>query len=730
MRRPWGADRREAHIQAGDIPSACPSWGGVWLLGRAGVFDPPCEEVKSVNKKISQLLTPRYGLYFLVMVAFALANLLFARWDVAALELTVVLLIYAVHWRTMVLRRRDTARYLEQWLGNMDGATRDSALNCPLPVVMFRPESGEVLWSSDRFLRITGDQEGLFDTKMSDLVPDFDGQWLLEGKNECPTEVRLGHRRYQVFGSVTRPAAGEEEAGMLATTYWLDITDLADTRDTYKATRPVVALLLLDNYEDTLKGQDDSVRSAMLNQISQRFAQWIEGTEGIFTRLDRDRYLFIFEQRHLARFQQEKFSLLDSVREVQSPNGIPVTVSIGMGLDGATLVENYRFASLSVEMALSRGGDQAVVKNRFNFEFYGGRAKETEKRTKVKSRVMASALGKLVADASSVMVMGHHSADMDAVGAAVGVCAIARRKGIAHYIVRESGPTPADELYRRVEGMAEYQGVYLDQEEAMLRADSRTLLVVVDTNRPEQVSSRELLSSCNKVAVIDHHRRAATYIEGAALNFHEPYASSASELVTELIGYLMEPEELLRGEAEALMAGLMLDTKNFTLRTGGRTFEAAALLRRAGADTAELKKLFQTDLTDTVAKYGIIQNAWTYRQDIAIASVDHNVGRVSAAQAADELLNIAGINTSFVLYPEDGRVILSARSMGETNVQVILEALGGGGNAGAAGAQIPDATVSEVTQSLIAVLDRYFERDSSQEESPGDDDKKAQSAPK
>ena len=674
------------------------------------------KEVDGVNNKLAQLLAPRFGLYFLVMAAFAIISFLLHRPDVAVAELIVVALLFAVYYSTMVRRKKAAASYLEELMGSMDEATRDSTLNCPLPVVMFRPDTDEVVWSNDRFLEIAGDREGVFDTKMADLVPSFDGRWLLEGKNECPAEVSLGERRYQVFGNVAR-TAGQEE-GALATTYWIDVTELANTRDIYKATRPVVAILLLDNYEDTIKSQEDNVRSAMLSDINQRFTQWVGDTGGIFCRLDRDRYLFLFEEQYLADYKADRFSILDSIREVQSPSGIPVTLSIGIGLDGDTLSEMFRFASLSAEMALSRGGDQAVLKNRFNFEFCGGRAKETEKRTKVKSRVMASALGELVADASCVFVMGHKSADMDAVGAAVGVCAIARKKGVSHYIVRESGATPADELYRRVSGMEEYRNRFLDSQEALLRADSRSLLVVVDTNRPEQVCSQELLTSCNKVAVIDHHRRAATYIEGAALNFHEPYASSASELVTELISYIMDPADLLRGEAEALMAGLMLDTKNFTMRTGGRTFEAAAFLRRAGGDTGAVRKLFQTDLADTIAKYDIIQNARMYRQDVAIAPVDHTVGRVTAAQAADELLNIAGINTSFVLYPDGDRIILSARSINETNVQVIVEELGGGGNGGAAGAQIQGKTLDEVTELLTAALDRYFAEDDSEE--PGE----------
>lgn len=678
-----------------------------------GLLGLPRKEVCAVYQKLTRMLAPRIGLYFGVMLAFCGVTALLGRRDAAAVELLVVGALFVAFLASGMRRQKEADRYLKELLDNMDQATRDSTLNCPLPLVMFRPDTDEVVWSNERFLRLTGDREGLFDTHLSELAPSFDSRWLLEGKSECPEEVELGGRRYQVFGDVARPAAGKDEA-VLATTYWLDVTELSETRDIHNATRPVLALLLLDNYEDAIKNQDENIRSAMLSNIVQRLTDWAERSHGAFLRLDRDRYLCLFEEQYLADYKAEKFSLLDSVREVVNPAGIAATVSIGIGVDGDTFDELYRFANLSVEMALSRGGDQAVIKNRFNFEFYGGRSKEAERRTKVKSRVMASAMGELVADASCVLVMGHKAPDMDAVGAAVGVCAIARMKGIPHYIVREPSPTPADELYDRISKLPQYDGVLLDSLEAMVRADSQSLLVVVDTNRPEQVQDQELLASCNKVAVIDHHRRAATYIEGAALNFHEPYASSASELVAELIAYLMEPTDLLPGEAQAMMAGLMLDTKNFTMRTGGRTFEAAAMLRRAGGDTGEVRKLFQTGLEDTVAKYGVIQAAKLYRPDIAIAAVDRAVGRVTAAQAADELLNIAGISASFVLYPDGDRVILSARSIGATNVQVIVEALGGGGNAAAAGAQIPGRTVDEVRRELTAVLDSYFD-DSNEE---------------
>ena len=469
---------------------------------------------------------------------------------------------------------------------------------------------------------------------------------------------------------------------------------------------------MLDNYEELMKGIPDNARSALRSEIDQRLDQWAAPAQGLFCRYDRDRYLFLFEEHFLAQFQEGKFSVLDAVHEVVSPNGLPATVSIGIGRDADTLEELFQYASLSVEMALSRGGDQAVIKNKFNFEFYGGRTKELEKRTKVKSRVMANALGELVADASRVFVMGHKFPDLDCIGAAAGVCAIARKKGTPVNIVKEAGQTPASEMMEKLSQLPEYQGVFLSVQDAILAADVNALLVVVDTNRPEQVVSQDLLESSSKVAVIDHHRRAATYIANAALNFHEPYASSASELVTELLQYLLESADLRKAEAEALLAGITLDTKQFTMRTGSRTFEAAAFLRRSGADTGDVKKLFQNDLEGTIARYDIIQNARMYRNDIAVARVDHPVGRITAAQAADELLNISGIDTSFVLFPDgEGRVILSARSMGDVNVQVILEKLGGGGNAATAGAQVPGKSVDEVTKDLLRAIDQYLEEE-------------------
>ncbi len=412
-------------------------------------------------------------------------------------------------------------------------------------MVIFRPENDEVIWSNDLFLRITGEREHLFDTKITSAVPGFDTRWLMEGKTECPSTVMIDDRKFTVFGHMARTKSGRSSASIIATTYWVDVTEDLALKDLYYGSRPVVAILTIDNYDDLCRGLNDNARSALRSAVDEQIELWTKPTNGLVLRYDRDRYLFIFEEQYLTALQEAKFALLDAVRKINSTNGLPASMSIGIGMD-TDFAELLQFASLATEMALSRGGDQAVIKNRFNFEFYGGRTKELEKRTKVKSRVMANALGELISSASTVYTMGHKFTDLDSIGACAGIVAAARKNGVRARIVIEPGSNPSTIMVNRLRQLPEYKDVFITADTAMLEADNRSLLVVVDTNRPDQVVAEQLLLSCNKVAVIDHHRRSAKYIENAALNYHEPYASSASELVTELLQYRLDPTDLMR----------------------------------------------------------------------------------------------------------------------------------------------------------------------------------------
>ncbi len=662
------------------------------------------------KKGLSHLLEPSFRLYFLFLAAFALATALAGRYALACVEGVIVLILLLYFRRGNEVRKREILSYIDNISTNMDVAAKDTMVNAPLPMVIFQPDTEEVIWSNDKFLQITGERDHLFDRRVTEAAPGFDPRWLMEGKTQCPSEVQLGGRRFWVFGHLVR-TGDKGERSFLATTYWVDVTDFSLVRDQFYASRPVVALLNLDNYDEVFRGVSDNVKSAMLSDVDRILDEWSSPAHGLLCKYDRDRYLFLFEEEHLGAFLEQKFDVLDQIRGVVNPSGLPVTLSIGAGRDADSYGDLFQYASLALEMALSRGGDQAVVKNRFNFEFYGGRrASETEKHTKVKSRVMASALYELIGDASQVFVMGHSFPDMDCVGPAAGIVAMARKRGVSAHILRDPNSNPAEPLINELAALPEYEGVFLSPTDALVAADVSSLLIVVDTNRPEQVLSPDLLEAVNKVAVIDHHRRAASYIEGAALNFHEPYASSASELCTELLQYVLDPKDLLRREAEALMAGIVLDSKNFTIRTGSRTFDTAAFLRRAGADTTEVRRFFKTDLRQTTARYEIMKEARLFREGVAVSALRHPVDRVTAAQAADELLTISGVNASFVLFPDDdGRVILSARSSGDVNVQVVAEALGGGGNAAVAGAQIPDKTVEDALEELEAAIDRYCE---------------------
>ena len=662
------------------------------------------------NKKLSRLLEPNLKFYFAVMLLFAVAAIP-VNWQLALAEGTLTVLLYFYFRQSNQKRRQGVLQYIDSVTGSVDTASKSTLINSPLPTLVFRPDTGEIIWSNESFLQLAGVREHLFEMRLSEAVPDFQVQWLLSGKQESPERVELNNHRFRVYGSLVRSRNRTGVQSLVATTYWVETTEADHLREVYEASRPVAAILMLDNYEDLMKACEDTQRSAVLAQIDEKLQTWANAGQGILLKTDRNHYLFLFEEQYFQHFVDEKFSILDTVRAIRVAENIHPTLSIGIGKDSPSIPELYKNAKLSLEMALSRGGDQAVVRNQVDFAFYGGRTKATEKRTKVKSRVMANAFRELIADAGEVYIMGHSFADMDAVGAAAGICCAARKRGKQARIVIDREHTAAETLIARLDALPEYSGVFLTPAEAFLQMRADTLLVVVDTNRPDMVENPQLLESCNRVAVIDHHRRAATYIENAAFNFHEPYASSASELVTELLQYLVEPTDLLREEAGALLAGIVLDTKHFTQRTGGRTFEAAAFLRRSGADTAEVQRLFQGDLKDMVTKYDIIRRAEMYRSNIAVSVVEEpGVDRVAAAQAADDLLTLKGVQASFVIYAAEGAVLRSARSLGEIIVQVILEALGGGGNSTTAGARIEDTDPESVRQQLIGVLDAYFEK--------------------
>ena len=603
--------------------------------------------------------------------------------------------------------RSGLEQYVESIMKDSENAKNNTLMNFPMPIAVFRMEDTRIVWANDAFLSACGDRGKRLDARISDMLPEFSSRWLSDGQRQYPTLLTLQDRRFRVHGNVIR-AEKDENAPLMGITYWIDVTEYDDIRIEYEQSRPVLGIIVIDNYEELIRNQTDREKNRMRDALEDKLQEWARQYQGTVRRYERDRYISMFEKRNLEAMKEAKFPILEIIHSIRSSAGITASISLGFGEDAGNFAELIQFSDMAVELALTRGGDQTVVKNKLSFEFFGGRGSEIEKRTKVKSRVMATAIEQLVRDSSRVYAMGHRFGDLDSIGAAVGICALARQLDVRCQIVVDEANCGALSLIERLREVPEYRDAFVPAQEALSRSDSRTLLVVVDTNRPEQVEAPELLDACARVAVIDHHRASATYIHNAALGFIEPFASSACELMTEILQEVTDIAKILPCEAEALLAGIMLDTKNFTLRTGDRTFDAGSYLRRAGADPSSVKKLLQSNLQDTIAKYRILQNTEIYK-NIAISVQEEPTGRILAAKAADEMLNVSGIDASIVLFPApEGGCLVSARSIGEVNMQILMEKLGGGGNRSAAAAQMPGVTMEEAKQKLLAAIDEYF----------------------
>lgn len=658
-----------------------------------------------MKKSVGRLLYPNTVWYFAVMLLFAAAAAVLRQYYLAGGALIVTLIVFTISRVQLSRRKRQLMSYVQTATDSVGISVHAGSA---FPMAVIRLPENEIIWGNPSFFAITGLSDTACYQTLDSVISGFSTSWLREGQSELPGDRIIGGRRYRIYGNYVR---SEDDAMtvQLATIYFADMTEMFNVRDEFMRTRPIVSIVLIDNYDELTANLSDSAVSTLDAQLNDVIANWTAGLEALCRKTERNRYLVIFESKDLAKLQENRFSvLLDDVRHVSSSSGMSATISLGIGKDGGSFAENYRFAALAIEMSLSRGGDQAVIKDRFNFTFYGSRTKETDRHTRVRSRVVAGSLSELIGQSSTIYIMGHRMADLDALGSAVGLLCLCRTKGRPARIVIDLQKNACQSLIEELKASQDYADLFISGQDALVEADNRSLLIVVDTNRPDQVECKPLLESISRVAVIDHHRRAADYIEQPVLNLHEPYASSASELVTELLQYAVNQRDVKPLEAQALLAGIVLDTKNFSIRTGSRTFESAAYLRKAGADPVEVKKLFQSDLDDTLMRYRVVQAARLYRSELAIACIDETITRVIASQAADELINISGITASFVLFPDREQVIISARSIGSCNVQAVLEKLGGGGNGATAGAQIKGKPLREVLQELVAAIDAFY----------------------
>ena len=595
-----------------------------------------------------------------------------------------------------LLRRRDSSRALRGAKRVLTGEESYALQEFGLAVAVVG-RAGDIVWANQAFADTLGRGRDFVGVNVLRYIYPKTFRQVMGEKGAA---VSHGGREYTVYG------ARAKEGYLL---YFVDDTYFKAIHKEYREKKPVVGLVVFDNREELLRDNMGGEGSRISGEVDAVLYRWAsEDMGGFLRRLSDNRYLFLTDESHVEEAKQRRFRVLDDVRAIKSgKNNMSATISVGLGRGSQDIAESERWARQALDMALGRGGDQvAVMQKGDTYEFFGGLSKGVEKRDKVRTRVIAATLTDHVKDSDRVFIMGHKNSDLDSVGAAVGMWA-AIHKGLekSAAVVINRNQTLARPLVDTVARAYPEEDVFIGAQEALQAVTDRSLLIVVDTHSVNFVEYHELLERVPRVVVIDHHRMMVSHIKNALIFYHEPYASSASEMVTELVQYI-KASAIDAADAEALLAGIMLDTKNFVLKTGVRTFEASAFLRRQGADTVSVKKLFSDTLDTYKQKAQLVSGAEIYK-GCAIAASTWEVEdlRIVAAQAADELLSILGVRASFVIYRSGSDVNISGRSLGDVNVQLILEGFGGGGHFTMAGAQVKNATVSEVRRALMRALD-------------------------
>ena len=642
-------------------------------------------------------------------VCLVFAGVTFAfSWQLATVELLFLLGCLAFELLHLYFHGRRVLRAVLQISNSLSFPDQKSAQEFPLPILAV-DSGGKVLWFNELFrTRVLGGKK-LEDAGASQFTSGVPVEEIV-AQDSVPVEY--DGLRYTVYAN---RVSDQSDAAIVL--YYIDDTQLKKQAEEYQSSRPAVLLVAMDSLDEIAHGLRDSEKAALTGGVEKIIETWSSQFDCIMRKYANSRYMMVVEERALQTMMQQRFNVLDSVRAYTYEGLTGVTLSIGVGR-GDSLRECEDAARQALDMALGRGGDQAAVNTHGQFTFFGGVSQSVEKQTKVRTRIVASAIAELFEGSDTILIMGHRFADLDALGAAVGVWSAARFFKKPAYIVMSRGKSLAKALVGQLDegGMRDF---IIEPGDALQLLGKRTLLVVVDTHRPDFVEYPPLLEKVKTVIVIDHHRKTVNFIDNAVIFYHEPTASSASEMVTELLPYMSNKPFIDKLQAEALLAGIMLDTRDFVLRTGVHTFEAAAYLRGRGADTVRVKQLFSNSMEDHQLRNAITSNFDTYRGcAIAIADIESEDVRIIASQAADEMLNISGIQSSYVLYRTEDIVNISARSMGAMNVQLIMEMLGGGGHQTMAAAQLSNISVSDAKVRLLQVIDQFYAQINAQEEAP------------
>lgn len=600
-----------------------------------------------------------------------------------------------------------------------------SSLNVPYAIL---DDRGRFMWLNDEFCKLI-DKSSAYDKSIATVFPDITREYISEISTTAKeTIVTIGKRSFRITIQPVQISAVDnemeirslaDEAEMLYTVLLFDETDLITTKQAREDESMVAAHLYIDNYEDVFSTVEQSKQTMLIALIDRKINRYFQNTNAIIRRLEKDKYLILFQHKYLKNMVANKFSLVEEIRSIKMGNDSEITVSMGVGLGGDSYIHNVEYAHMAIDIALGRGGAQTVVKNGNSVEYFSsGKVKESDKNiSRVKARVKAQALRELISTRDRVIVMGHKISDADCMGASIGVFCAAKQLGKPVHIVLNTITSSMRPIVESFTQDGNYPwDMFINSEQALNIIDDKTLVMVVDTNRPSYVECPELLEKTKDIVVIDHHRRSDEVIENPILSYVEPYASSASEMIAEVLQYFSEKLDIDTTEADAIYAGILIDTNNFMTKTGVRTFEAAAFLRRNGAEVTRVRKLLREDMSAYKAKAEIIRNAEVYKQYFAISVLDRNDAddiespTVVGAQAANELLNIVGIKASFVLTEYKEKIFISSRSIDEIDVQRIMERLGGGGHVSVAGAQLENTTMHEAKVHIKVILDDMLDK--------------------
>lgn len=654
------------------------------------------------NKKVFEKIISKTKIYLAIIAILMIVLCIYdLRYIVPAIIIYTLILIYT-YW-TNNKGQEELSEHIKNLTFSLDKVAKIALVNLPFPLVIAET-NGNLIFRNTRFNEEFANID--INNYLKEILKDVKAEIKNNDKKEkIVSELEIDKKTYKIYGEYM-PLKDE----YVITIYFIDNTKLVNLEKKIDATDSYVGIIRVDNYDEIIQRIRDEEKPQTIAKIEKRIYDWASAYNGLILKADRDAFVGIFEKQDVKRIEDKKFDVLDSVKEEDISDKMQITLSIAMSNEGKNNYEKYKSTQAALDIVLGRGGDQAVVREDEKYHFFGGRTQEVEKRTKVKARIVSHSLEELINEAKDVIIMGHNNSDIDCMGSAIGIYRLATALNKEAYIVSENYGTSLDSFMKSLKEEVEYKEAVIDKSEAISQISEDTLLVIVDTHKKNYVEVPELLEKTKKIVIIDHHRRSTDYIENATLTFQEVYASSAAELVTEIIEYAETEIELTEFEAEALYAGIMMDTKAFTFKTGVRTFEAAAYLRKSGVDIIKVKKWFQSDLKTYHKISTIVGNADTIYDSIAISIYDEDDkdANIICAKAADELLTINNITASFVIGKLGDKVCISGRSIGDINVQIILEKLGGGGHITLAGAQVEGMTTLEVKQELMNRIHEYF----------------------